>query len=360
MKQDAYSRRWLNAAFRRLIITLGMFTFFSGYLKAGEIRTDITYRLRTPVGQGEVIRDLALVPGDSNAWLLLQSDRPIAVFKAADLWFSDRTAIRLNMDSLKKTDPVLPVLRIVTPVGAVVRAYLVRQPSEEESRYDERPRSAKEEFTTIGMLLVIVLMLLMMVTNRRTVEGFFRFDKIFSWINREDPMASVRMTATPNLAYYGVLVLWLALLGTIYQFSTTGFPSFGELVVRCLTNVFFLLVLLFARLIILTGFPGLFGMRFGNGQQFGLVRVTTLLAFITCVILLVAFMSGGPAAVTYKLVSGLWMAGLVLYFVLVLMLMVRSAPTRALHYFSYLCMSEIIPLLLFSGLLQSQANPDLR
>lgn len=354
------TRRLKDNVTRSLLLILIMILVFSASLQAAEIRTDITYRLRVPTGQGDLLHDLTLVPADSNALLVLRSDKPMAVFEGSVLWFADRTQIRLSIDSLRKIRAVLPTLRIVTPPMTIVKAFLERQQSETDAYFRLRPRSAKEEFATMGTLLVIALMLLLLATNRRTVAGFFSFGRMFSWIAREDPMASVRMTATSNLAYYGILVLWLAMLGTIYQFSSTPFPSFGDLVIRWLFNVFCILLLLIARLIILNGFPGLFGMRFGNGQQFGLVRVATFLALLSCVVMLISFVFAGSNPLTYKLVSGLWVVGPIIYFTVILALMVRNEPTRALHYFSYLCMSEIIPLLLFSGLLQSQANPDLR
>lgn len=349
----------ISSVVRRAFACLLVSVACTGNLLAGEIRSDISYRLRIPEGQGKSIRDLALVPGDSNAWILFRSDRPFAVFQGSVLWFSDRTEVRISTDSLRRINAVLPVLRIVAPEVVEVGVWLIRQRSETDTYFDLRPRSAKEEFATLGTALVIILMLVLLATNRRTVIGFFSFGSTFSWITREDPMATARMTATPNLAYYGVLVLWLALLGTMHQ-ATAGNPSFSELFTRYSANVLFLLLLLMARLIILTGFPGLFGMRFGNGQQFGLIRVSTLLAVLSCVVVLVSFMLGGQYSRIYGLVSGLWMTGLAVYFVSVLVLMVRTAPSRSLHYFSYLCMSEIIPLLLFSGLLHSQANPDLR
>lgn len=359
-RNDHSNRRTrTHAVIRRALAILLVIFACTGNLFANEIRSDISYRLRTPAGLGKSIRDLALVPGDSNSWILLRSDRPMAVFQGSDLWFSDRMQIRISIDSLKLINPVLPVLRIVAPETAEIGVWLIRQRSETDTYFDLRPRSAKEEFATFGMLLVIMLMLLLLATNRRTVTGFFSFSSIFSWITRDDPMATARMTATPNLAYYGILVLWLALLGTLHQVAA-GNPTFSEIFTRYSANVLFLLLLLFARLIILTGFPGLFGMRFGNGQQFGLVRVSTLLAVLSCAVVLVSFMLGSRYTLVYSLVSGLWLVGLGIYFVSVLVLMVRTAPTRALHYFSYLCLSEIIPLLLFSGLLHSQANPDLR
>lgn len=355
-----YPEKLSSSVLHGVVVILLLLCCLPLYSKGDEVRSDISYRLRRPADtNGDAIRDLTLIAGDSNAVLLIRASRPFAVFIGPRLWLADRLEARIDTDSLRLVNSEMPVLRIISSSAGDVKAYLLRQRYAGESTFELRQRSEKEEFATLGFLFVIVLMLILLVTNRRTVTGFFSFGRIFSWVTREDPMATVRMTATPNLIYYGVLIIMLALFSTIYQFSATPFPKFGDLVLRLGGNMLGLILFILIRLILLTGFPGLFGIRAGNGQQFGLIRTVTLLSVLTCLMMLIAFMTGIPVELTIAIVSWLWIIGPALYFLVVFLLMVRIDPSRALHYFSYLCMSEIIPLLLFSGLLQSQANPDL-
>lgn len=356
-----YPEKLSSSVLHGVVVILLLLCCLPLYSKGDEVRSDISYRLRRPADtNGDAIRDLTLISGDSNAVLLIKSSRAFAVFIGPRLWLADRLEARISTDSLKKKYSELPVLRIISGSGSIVKVYLLRQRTPGESAFDLRQRSEKEEFATIGFFLVIAFLLTLLFTNRRTVTGFFSFGQTFSWVSREDPMATVRMTATSNLVYYVILIFQLSLLSTLYQVSSNPSVRFSDLLWRLGSNMLVLILFFLARLIILSGFPGLFGMRVGNGQQFGFIRIITLLGLITCLLMLISFMTGVSASLTFSIVAWLWIIGPAIYFLVVLILMVRLEPSRFLHYFSYLCMSEIIPLLLFSGLLQSQANPDLR
>lgn len=319
---------------------------------------DVSFRLVKPsYARSSHLLSFEVLAQDSNAVLIFESAAPVDFFIGERLVWPERARLRFAVDSMVDQHPLPLVITVVRPAGTKVRAFLDRT---ERRQLDpgERKRSRMTEFIATTTIPLVFLGLLLLNVNRRQTSGFFQFTRLFTWTVREDPMGAIRVTSIGNLMFYAWLLAFISVIGTLSLNSSGAwmgkyFGTSGQIFAM-------LVVFLTFRMFIISLMSGVYGLGIGVGQFYGFIRLLVLVLVISVSVYLLAFVFTFEPASVHRMVWWIWLVGVWAYFLIALVRLIGSNPARSLHLFSYLCITEIIPLSVFTGLLQSQANLDLR
>ena len=332
---------------------------FSADIRA-QVMEDATHRLVVPSeARSRQILAFEIQPRDSGRVLQVSALDPIDIFIGEQLLWPETRSVRISVDSLltRRASPVS--LTIVRPAGVRVMAYWSL---ESNSPLDPglRIRSRTQEFVILMALPLIFLGLWLAVTNRRVISGFFQFGHLFTWTHREDPMSTIGITSTVNLIFYLLIVGVISIIGTVMLDASHDGLSMRDYLGQFTELAGWLMLFVLLRILTMIALPRVYGFRNMSGQFYGLIRLFVLLILVSAAVYVVGFSISMSWAAAHRIVRYIWLIGVLLYEAVALYRLLTVSPAQALHLFSYLCLTEIIPLFLFSGLLQSQANFDLR
>jgi hypothetical protein len=212
------------------------------------------------------------------------------------------------------------------------------------------------DFSTISAIIILISFTILFRSTPQLTLDYFNVIKLLSVQERDDNQFPLRITASANLLFYFYCSLLSSLLLlTIFHFSrglvslTTMFPTHtvGQAFLQWLILTLIIFALLMGKLLLLITLAGLFGFRDTvSFQFFNFVRL--LLIAVTCALFLATLyfvfhaMDQGYFYGLLKILSVLLAGGtILLYFKLM-----RRMPYRFFHLFSYLCVSEIVPLMI--------------
>jgi hypothetical protein len=211
-------------------------------------------------------------------------------------------------------------------------------------------------FVVIAVAVLLIFWLLLLRTNPQLTLDYFSFAKIFSVQERNENLLASRITSSVNFLFYLFCALLTGfLLCTVFYFAGSFFQvsrfvdiaSLGDAFVYWIRLSFYILLLLTAKLIVVLIFSSLFNFRETiSFQFFNFLRFTLFTAVSMAVLSLVYFVLQGGQPFFYRqlivLALALMSAGSIMVFIKLL----ARAPFSFFHLFSYLCISEIIPLVI--------------
>ncbi len=211
------------------------------------------------------------------------------------------------------------------------------------------------DFTIMATIILVACFAIFWRTNPALTLDYLSVNKLFSFQDKDESKFTLRIASSVNLLIYLFGSFFLALtlliafrlagnqfwLSQRFQLHSTA-QAFGQWL--WLSSIIFLLFIL--KLLWLALLTSLFGFRDTvNFQFFNFIRMM-LLAVSTIAFLCVTFYIFQVQQSSYfemliYILSGIFVAGtLITYFKLL-----SRMPFHFFHLFSYLCASEIIPLL---------------
>lgn len=219
-----------------------------------------------------------------------------------------------------------------------------------------RPPTFFRDYSIIVTAFLLLFLLALFRTNPQLTLDYFSFAKIFSVQERNENLLASRIASSVNLLFY----LFCALLGgfllsTVFYFAASYFlaakfiniNSLGDAILIWLKLSLFILVLLASKLLIVLLFSSLFNFKETvSFQFFNFLRFVLFTTVIMAMLSLVYFVFKGRQAVFYEQLIVLALALMSAGSVMVLIKLSARAPFPFLHLFSYLCASEIIPLVI--------------
>jgi hypothetical protein len=213
--------------------------------------------------------------------------------------------------------------------------------------FGQKPSSVSSALIVLTILLTASLILLIRTNGSAAIE-YFNFIKLFSLRASEDSGTTMRITSTSNVFYYLFCSALIAVnLYVLYTGNILLSLSFGTV----LLGIFKLLILVFgvliSKILLISLLAGIFKLTdFGPTQFYNYVRLL-LVSFMACsALLMILVMFNADYSAWFSRLS-YFIVGMSIVFVGItfLKLMARGGFT-VFHLFSYLCASEIIPLII--------------
>jgi hypothetical protein len=205
-----------------------------------------------------------------------------------------------------------------------------------------------------GALSIFVLILFR--TNPQLALDYFSFAKIFSVQERNETQLASRITSSANLLFYLFCALLTGFfLSAVFYYSGSHFQVAKSIDISSLSSAFvawlklslYILLLLASKLVIVLIFSSLFNFKETiSFQFFNFLRFVLFTGICMGMATMVYFMFRGVQTVFFEKVMVWALVLLSVGSVMVLIKLLARAPFSFLHLFSYLCASEIIPLVI--------------
>lgn len=296
----------------------------------------------------------------SGHTMRIESNEPYSVFINGQLLTSRSTRLDIAIDSVQQIFAASPWLigihqEKIRP-GGLQTLILSTSPTKELSAEMPMRFSSFRDFVIVGMLILVSVLIIVIQLNPKLASDYFSVIKMFFMREGEDSQIHSRITSSINILFYVYCSLMIGYyLMIIFRFIPShyvvalGFQSasFGEamflwvkLSAIVLAIVFFKVILVYC-LTIMFGFTEIAGIHIFNWIRLLLLGFGTL-----TVVLFLYFISHGQNEnfhiVLLKIISWLligWM------FLIILKLSKRMTHSM-FHLFSYICATELIPLLI--------------
>ena len=219
-----------------------------------------------------------------------------------------------------------------------------------------RPSTFFRDYAIIVTAALLIFFLILFRTNQQLTFDYFSFVKIFSVQERNENLLASRITSSVNFLFYLFCAMLTGfLLSIVFYFASSFFlvakfmeaHSLGGAFMVWLKLSLFILVLLASKLIIVLLFSSLFNFTETiSFQFFNFLRFVLFTAVMMAILSLVYFAFRGGQPVFYERLIVLALVLLSAGSVMVLIKLLARAPFSFFHLFSYLCASEIIPLVI--------------
>lgn len=305
-------------------------------------------------GSKALILPLDLSQARGN-YLLIESRKPFYVFINSAFAMKARGHLKLRADSLKMNFSNSIFLSLYQKEGfkdLSVKWIAINKISELNNPH--RPAQTFSNFILVASLILILFFTSLFQTNPQLTLDYLNVIKLFYLRDREETQITLRITSSVNLLFYLFCSLLASLaLITASNFSDQGIsvldPSASLTSSQYLIQWILLALVILGALVVKLAFASLFSSMYGwvdiaGFQFFNFVRVLILsLAFIA--IASIFCFSFKISVNHFSLLKAgcilLIMGAGLLYFKLL-----TRTSFGSFHLFSYLCATEIFPLVI--------------
>lgn len=294
-----------------------------------------------------------------------ESSQPLSVYLNYKLIQFESNDIELKLDGLQRRFPTPWLFGVYQADGLSWLKTEIHYINYYDSNQLNLERHGNYflDFSIIASIILIIFFIALLQTNPRLTSDYFNFIRLFSIQEREDSLLNSRISASVNILYYlfssvAIAFTWL----TIFHFGSDKITVSESFKIHSLGSAFFqwgklsLFVTLgfILRLVILSTFTSLFEFKEALSVQFyNSVRLGFFLATMSALACLSIFILGIHSPAPYStLLKGIILMLIFWVFMVGLKLMRRS-PFRFFHLFSYLCASELIPVVILVKVLNS-------
>ena len=300
------------------------------------------------------------VDGKKNKghYLQIESRHNYSLFFNSKLVFQKNGLVRLSLDSLSEKYSNQLFVTIVCSSGVSQLKTELETDKELAVSLENSFRKGNyfQDFSLVAALVLVICFTLFLRTNPALTLDYIDVRKLFSLQDKEESTLSLRIASSVNILFYffGSCFLALMLLIAFHLMGdqialTTQFPmrsaEEGFLQWAWLSVIIF--GLLITKLILLVILTAIFGFRDTvRFQFFNFVRLIFISVSLLAALCIIYFIMGVRKEMYFyhllTLLSGIFIFGTALTF---FKLQARM-PFHFFHLFSYLCASEIIPLMI--------------
>jgi hypothetical protein len=263
------------------------------------------------------------------------------------------------LDSLRNTGEAIVCISVLFKPGQQdqVQTY-VQQPGDSEV---EQPRlnSALRDFVFTAVLILVILWSVLSWVQSKLAVDYVAFYKAFALHESEDRLQRSRMGGSGNLPFYlftALVVSFLLLLAFHHSgesFAISGgfrVSGVGQGLLSWATLFTGVVIFIAGKLALVSLLGILFDVwEFSVVQFFSFVQILLGVAVVGLLAMVLYFASHGANPAMYRscilavwVVLAVWMATLFIR-------LIRQKLGRPFYLFSYLCATEIIPLLITLG-----------
>jgi hypothetical protein len=212
------------------------------------------------------------------------------------------------------------------------------------------------DFALMAALMMSVYLTILMGTNPRLTFDYLNAFKLFSVQEREENLLASRVTSRVNLLFYLFCSLFCSLtLLMVFHLANDLVPlahhfpirTTGEGFLQWLKLSVVIASLLILKMVIVFIFSELFHVKDAAAiQYFHFIRALILAAGLITFVSLVNFIFKGPAGGLHFILLRIGAGVLVLSAGMMYLKLMGLTRYHFFHLFSYLCASEIIPLVI--------------
>jgi hypothetical protein len=223
--------------------------------------------------------------------------------------------------------------------------------------FDRGKRQSKtfSDFSILASGILLVGFVFLLRVNARITFDYFNVVKLFSVQEREENLTGTKISASFNLLIYlfGCLLTSLLLFNLYYKSGET-LILVGDLTNHTLYGITILWIIvslilftgLFTKLILLHTFSFLFNLRdLLTIQFFNFMRLLFFACLLIMIFLIGYFIFEVQDSASYARLIDLLIIAMLMWLPLIFFKLLGRAPNKMFHLFSYLCTSEIFPVL---------------
>jgi hypothetical protein len=225
-----------------------------------------------------------------------------------------------------------------------------------EEEHSGRPCSYLRDFSVISGFVIILFFLALLRLHPKLAADYFTLSRIVASREAEDGQSSARLTSSSNVQFYILcsLLMGFYLLIILYnlpaeyalpiQFHASGFWMIWLQWLKLSAYVF---IALMAKLLIIFSLSRLFGFRgMARFHFFNWIRLMLAIFGAATIVLFTYFISRGDSADTFVMFLSVVVLALIVWIAVAYFKLGGRSGHSMFHLFSYLCATEIIPLLI--------------
>lgn len=219
-----------------------------------------------------------------------------------------------------------------------------------------KPTGYFRDFVLVSSLILLGLLVMIARLNPKLTADYFSVNRIFSLRESDDSQLNSRITSSSNILFYSYCSLIISFyLMIIFHFVAGSFQSawafqaesFGEAFLQWLKLSVTLLMIFFIKIILIYLFTRLFALNDIFGLHvFNWIRLMLIFFGVLSVFLIVYHIVRGQSEEIYAnfMWALVWVLGL--WVLIVFPKVMHRTGYSLFHIFSYICATEIIPLLI--------------
>jgi hypothetical protein len=221
---------------------------------------------------------------------------------------------------------------------------------------DLKPDTFFKDFVIFAGLLIIILFLIVLRLNPKLASDYFSVAKIFSLREGDDSQSNARLTSSTNIPFY---ILASILLGFYLMIVLNHLPEEYSLPIRFQASTFWgeigqwlkistiIFGIFIMKIITVFTLTRLFDMK-GTARIhfFNWVRLLLIIFGGATIILFVYFILRGQSTIFFVVFLTLIIISLIGWIIIAFFKLKGRGEHSMFHLFSYICATEIIPLLI--------------
>ncbi len=225
----------------------------------------------------------------------------------------------------------------------------------------ERNRNRFHDFSIIACGILLVFFVLLYRSNPQLLFDYLNFIKLFSVQEREENVLSTKIVASGNLLFYGIASMLLSFLLMAVNFYARGswswmqdkdYQDVARLLFSWISLSVFLFALLILKSLIVFSFSRLFDFaEAATIQFFNFIRLVFMISLLIGVLLIIYFVF--EVSVKQSFMNLFYVMSWVFAFwiPIVFLKLLKRSSYSTFHLFSYLCATEIFPVVIVVKLL---------
>lgn len=288
--------------------------------------------------------------------LKITSAKPFSLYLNRQLIALKHKAVHIDLDSMqsKLRPPWYFAVHQPAPFSWLSTSVASARNDQTFKSVSLRPPYYFLDFSILAVLVLLLIFVLLFRNNPKLTLDYFSVVRLFSIQEREEVLLSSRVLSSVNMLYYGLVSLLTGFtLLVLFRYGGAAIPAGEYFTVSTLAEgfiqwfrlavlVFFILML---KLLILTLLGTLFQIPDKTAAQFyNYIRLIFFVFGLTAMGCLVFFMSDVQAQGGYIFLLKGIMALLFFWVFMASLKLMGKIPLRFFQLFSYLCLSELIPM----------------
>jgi hypothetical protein len=294
-------------------------------------------------------------------YLCIRSSSPFSLFVNGLLTKSDLKFCRIPTDSLRLISNANTSALAVHQANGIRTDLETRIQTRTGIQFTDdsipllRSQTGFHDFSIASVLLLTGFLLLIFRLNPKLSSGYLNFTGIFSLRESDENQHYSRIGNSTNILFYLFVSLllgmyWLHMIqkmGANFLIPYDAGESFWGWMLNWLMTSLVVLTLLFIKVQIIFVFSLLFGISDQSGFHFfNFIRTLLLVFGLLSIMVVIFYLTGGVApglnVFLYSLIGYVLLGWAILSF----LKLAGRVSHPAIHLFSYICATEIMPLLI--------------
>lgn len=294
----------------------------------------------------------------AGRYLQIQSRRPFFVFFNGQLTGEYAQNKLFSIDSLARVHHTTTLLVSVYQKDINLRDLNTFVVSSRPVESDDisRPQTFFSDFVVVAGLLIMVLLVVTAGSNPKLASDYFAVGRVFSTREVDDAQSNARLTNGSNVQFYVLCSLLIGYyLMIIFEHLPPGYRAplgfeadgFWSAMWHWIRLSFLVVVIFILKILLIFSLTRLFGMRgLTRVHFFNWVRLMLIAMGGFSVILFIYFILRGRDPDVFVTFLAMIVGVLAAWLFVVFVKLDSKSDHTMFHLFSYICATELIPLLI--------------